>query len=206
MPGKPCVFFDRDGIVNEPPSRDEYYVLRPEQFTIIPEFLQSLRVANDHGYEAVIVSNQLCVSKGMITMEEIDRIHEGLWKDVKHAGARLLGIYVCPHGGGHPDQKPNPGMLLRAASDHGLDLSAAWMIGDKDRDLQAGRAAGCAVNVLVSGTAESDVAHHHLQHMRDLPEFLEQNLPQTGARRSPPVGAAGISSGGPPSSAAERKQ
>ena len=175
---KPCVFFDRDGIANLAPPPEEYYVLSPERLFIIPEFLESLHIAREFGYVSVIVTNQKCVHRGLITMDGINEIHEALRDAINAKGLALLDIYACPFGDGHPDRKPNPGMLLRAAHEHHLDLTRSWMIGDSERDMQAGKAAGCAMNVFVNDHAQSQVADHCLKSMRALPAYLSRNLPR----------------------------
>ncbi|MDA1044232.1 MAG: HAD-IIIA family hydrolase [Verrucomicrobia bacterium] len=178
QPRKPCVFFDRDGIANVAPPPNEYYVLSPERLFVEPAFLECLRIAHEYGYVSVIVTNQKCVHRGLITMEGIDAIHDTLRTAVTQAGLELLDIYACPHGDGHPDRKPNPGMLLRAASDHNLDLTRSWMIGDSDRDIQAGKAAGCAINVFVNAHKQSQLADHCLPGMQALPDYLCIHLPR----------------------------
>ena len=136
---EPCII--RDGIANVSPTPEEYYVLSPERFFVVPAFLDALRLAAARGYATVIVTNQLGVGKGLLTPATLEAIHDRLWQAVHAAGATLTAIYACPHGGDHPDRKPNPGMLVRAAQEHHLDLARSWMIGDHERDIQAGRAA-----------------------------------------------------------------
>lgn len=180
--GKHCIFFDRDGIANVAPPPEEYYVLSPERLFVEPAFLDALQVAERRGYVSIIVTNQKCVHRGLITLEGIEAIHGKLRQAVADAGTQLLDIYVCPHDDGHPDRKPNPGMLLRAATDHDLDLARSWMIGDSERDVQAGRAAGCLSNVLVRQGDKATQADYRLQAMDALPGFLEKNLPDVSGR------------------------
>ncbi|MCE9613463.1 MAG: HAD family hydrolase [Lentisphaerae bacterium] len=174
---QPCVFFDRDGIVNVSPPKAEYYVLSVDRFFLIPQFVEALGVAAARGYAAVIVTNQKCVARGLITMAGIDAIHAHLRGLLQQAGLALTDIYVCPHGDEHPDRKPNPGMLLRAAHDHRLDLARSWMIGDHERDIRAGRAAGCARTILVHPGPRNPLADFQLSGMPDLPDFLKKELP-----------------------------
>lgn len=174
--GRKCVFFDRDGVANVAPPPEEYYVLSPERLFIQPAFLEALGVVEEKGWVAVLVTNQKSVHRGLITMEGVDAVHDHLRAVVHEHGRQLLDIYTCPHGDGHPDRKPNPGMLLRAAADHDLDLSSAWMVGDSERDIQAGQAAGCAVNVLVVPGDEPTAAEVHLQSMKELPDYLRTHL------------------------------
>lgn len=170
----PCIFFDRDGIVNESPGAG--YVERVEDFKIIPDFVESLRLASARGFKSIVVTNQRCISSGIISEETLEAIHDHLRAELAAQGLSLDGIYHCPHGGDHPDRKPSPGMLLRAAEEHDLDLSRSWMIGDSVRDVQAGRAVGCTT-VLVKAGEKCEYADHQLPSISSLPSFLEVNLP-----------------------------
>jgi deoxyribonuclease V len=170
---RPCVFFDRDGIVNRSPGAG--YVERVEDFHILPEFIAALREVEQRGYAAVIVSNQKCVSTGIVSRETVEAIHARLLRELEMEGLHLLAIYYCPHGGDHPERKPAPGMLLRAAREHNLDLDRSWMIGDSERDAEAGRAAGCAT-VLVKAGDEPSCAEYRLESMGELAAFLRRNL------------------------------
>jgi len=172
----PCVFFDRDGIVNAPPD-PERYVLGVDRFHVLPAFLDALRVVNRRGYAAVIVTNQQGVSLGVLAAGTLQAIHDRLWAILRGEGLALLDLYTCPHGGGHPDRKPNPGMLLRAAAEHDLDLSRSWMIGDSERDIQAGQAAGCRGTLRVAAPPVETGADVLLPSMDALPQWLEQHLP-----------------------------
>jgi len=175
MPSSPCVFFDRDGIVNQSPGAG--YVERVADFRIIPEFIDSLRVVRSLGYAAVVVSNQKCVSSGIVSLETVEAIHSHLITELAKHDLDLDDIYFCPHGGDHPDRKPAPGMLLRAAREHGLDLESSWMVGDSERDVIAGRAAGCKT-VLIRPDADETCADFRLASMRELPDFLREMLPK----------------------------
>jgi D-glycero-D-manno-heptose 1,7-bisphosphate phosphatase len=176
----PCVFFDRDGIVNVGPSDEEYYVLTPDRLLIIPEFLECLKIVAEKGYVSVIVTNQKCVHLDKLSVDGLEAIHVVLRTAIDAAGAQLLAIYSAVHGDGHPDSKPAPGMFLSAAQDHNIALEQSWMIGDSPRDMDAGHAAGCPRNILVSSTKQSPLANDQLASMKELPEFLRANLPKLG--------------------------
>ena len=139
-----ALFVDRDGIVNRSPGPG--YVERWEDFHLLPEFVEVLRVARDLGFETVVVTNQRGVARGLMTQAELDRIHRNLCRTLREQyGLTLRDVFACTH---HEDdgcacRKPKPGMLLEAARRHDLDLAASWMIGDGARDIAAGRAAGC---------------------------------------------------------------
>ncbi len=171
---KPCVFFDRDGIVNVSPGPG--YVERVEDFHLMPAFVEALRVVLARGYEAVIVTNQRGVGRGLMTQETLDAIHAHLRAELAREGLSLRDIFFCTaNDHAHPWRKPNPGMILEAARVRQLDLARSWMIGDSESDVVAGQRAGCRT-VLVKASEASTVADHRLQAMDDLPAFLERVL------------------------------
>jgi len=171
---RPCVFFDRDGIVNRSPGPG--YVERVEDFHLLPEFIQALRVVQQRQYEAVIITNQRGVGRGKMSQATLDAIHQRLLDHVAHAGLSLRDIYFCTEvDRDHPRLKPQPGMLLEAARDHGLDLARSWMIGDNEKDVIAGQRAGCRT-LLVRAGAEETVADYRVTSMSEVPGFLERRL------------------------------
>lgn len=177
---KPCCFFDRDGIVNEPPTAARY-VRSVAEFRIMPAFFQILRLVLERGYEAVIVTNQKGVATGDMTQKDVDEIHAVLQREVKRRGLRLLDIVVCTAAEDtDPRRKPNPGMLLEAAERHDLDLRRSWMIGDNEKDIEAGRRAGCRT-ILVKEGAAATRADFHVHRLEELFQLLEKVLPKVPA-------------------------
>ena len=171
---RPAVFFDRDGIVNRSPGPG--YVERWEDFHLLPEFVEALRLVTARGYEAVIVTNQRGVGRGVMRAEELVRIHDHLLAALRLEGLGVRDIYVCTAvDDADPRRKPNPGMLLEAARDHQLDLSRSWMIGDSEKDIEAGLRAGCRT-VRVSPPDRPTGAHDRVDDMAQLVEFLARNL------------------------------
>lgn len=172
---KPCVFFDRDGIVNTSPGPGKY-VERLEQFFLEPAFVDSLRVTARKGYDAVIVTNQRGVARGLMTMDTVNEIHDKLVADLAAHGLGLLDILVCAdESDASPRRKPNPGMLFEAARKHGLDLADSWMIGDHPRDVEAGHRAGCRT-VFVGSAPAPSAADFRVDDMNALAAFLEAHL------------------------------
>lgn len=170
-----CVFFDRDGIVNESPGPG--YVTRWADFRLMPGFVDVLRVCAGKGYAAVIVTNQRGVSKGLMTLEALEDIHARLVSMLGTMGLDLLDILYCTHAEGECEcRKPKPGMLLEAARRHDLDLAGSWMIGDSPRDVEAGRAAGCRT-IIVGPHAADCVADHAAADMVELKRLVENVLP-----------------------------
>ena len=105
---------------------------------------------------AIVVTSQPVIARGKVSCDEVNEIHRKMETPLGKEGAYIDGIYICPH---HPDKgfegerpeykidcdcrKPKPGMFLQAAKDFNIDLSQSYMIGDDERDVEAGRNAGC---------------------------------------------------------------
>lgn len=154
---RPCVFFDRDGIVNRSPGPG--YVNHLNDFHILPGFADCVRAAAAKGYAAVVVTNQRGVARGLTPPEQLDAMHARLREELAAQGLALTDILVCSaDDNAHPDRKPNPGMLHTAAERHHLDLARSWMIGDRETDIETGRNAGVAVTVRVGPEAPDSAA------------------------------------------------
>lgn len=173
--GKPCVFFDRDGIVNESPGPG--YVERWEDFHLQPGFVAALRTAAAKGYPAVVITNQQGVAKGLYSEEELQDIHGQFRAQLRTHGIDVLDIFYCPHfaADGCECRKPKPGMFLEAAKKHGLDLGKSWMVGDSERDVEAGHNAGCKT-IRVCPSDEKTAAEFHVEHIDEVAMVLEQEL------------------------------
>ena len=156
---KKAAFLDRDGVLNRKAPEGQY-VTRWEDMEFLPGAHEAVRLLNHAGFFVVVVSNQRCVAKGLVATSELESMHERMRQEFAAAGARIDAIYYCPHETDPPCdcRKPQPGLLLRAARRHDLDLAASWMIGDSDKDVEAGRAAGCRTAFLTdkSKSAHSD--------------------------------------------------
>jgi D-glycero-D-manno-heptose 1,7-bisphosphate phosphatase len=140
---KRAVFFDRDGIVNK--RLVGAYVRSVEEFEFIDAITELLLYVQERGYESILVSNQQGVAKGLMTREDLQHITEYFQNElVRRCGVAFHDIRYCTdaESAGSPRRKPAPGMLLEAAAERGIELSASWMIGDSVSDVQAGRAAG----------------------------------------------------------------
>jgi D,D-heptose 1,7-bisphosphate phosphatase len=162
---RPAVFLDRDGTLNV----DCVYVTRREQMQLLPGVGAAVGRLRSAGFACVVVTNQSALGRGMMTEADLRSIHEEMNRQLQADGASLDGIYYSPHVLDHPDRKPAPGMLLRAAAELQLDLAASWMIGDSPRDVLAGQNAGCRACILVrSGPAfERQVALSVPLHVAD---------------------------------------
>jgi D-glycero-D-manno-heptose 1,7-bisphosphate phosphatase len=149
-PRQPAVFLDRDGTINVERS----FVTSPDQMELLPGAALAIRRFQAAGFACVVVTNQSAVGRGMMTQDDLDRVNAEMGRQLAIDGVTLEGIYACtfaptPDAQDHPDRKPAPGMLLRAAAELHLDLPRSWMIGDTLRDMLAGQSAGCRGCILV---------------------------------------------------------
>lgn len=137
-----AVFLDRDGTLNvKAPEGD--YVKGPEELELLPGAAAAVAALNRAGIPALLVTNQRGIALGRMTAADVDRVHERLHAQLQAGGARLDGVYVCPHGRDVcACRKPRPGLLLQAAAERGIDLARAYLVGDAVSDVQAAAAAG----------------------------------------------------------------
>jgi D-glycero-D-manno-heptose 1,7-bisphosphate phosphatase len=139
-----AIFLDRDGVINRRLMGD--YVKRWDEFEFLPDIFELLPKAHAAGYLAVVITNQRGIGRGLMSGADLDRIHELMQRSLaERTGERFDAVYHCPHdtAEGCDCRKPLPGMLHRAAAEHGIDLASSWMIGDSESDIEAGIAAGC---------------------------------------------------------------
>ena len=149
---KRAAFLDRDGVINEKPQVG-LYVTCWEEMQFLPGVAEAIALLIEAGYCVIVVSNQRCVANGLLTIGELDSIHQRMCRELATAGAVLTDVYYCPHEKQPPCscRKPAPGMILTAARRHEIDLTGSWMIGDSDIDVEAGRNAGCKTVRIVNG-------------------------------------------------------
>ncbi|HZK80149.1 MAG TPA: HAD-IIIA family hydrolase [Humisphaera sp.] len=137
-----AVFLDRDGVLIRTFVRDE--IPHPpqalDQVEILPGVRRALDILRNLDFQLLVVTNQPDVSRGIQTRMMIEQINAAL----SHA-LSLDGVYVCYHDTADECdcRKPAPGLLLKAAAEHDIDLFASYMVGDRGSDIAAGAAAGC---------------------------------------------------------------
>lgn len=153
-----AVFLDRDGTINVYKG----FLTHPENFELLPGVTDAIRQINKSGYLCIVVSNQPVIARGDCSFDDLKAIHDKMETMLGQEGAFIDAIYYCPH---HPDKgfegeridykidcscrKPKSGLLLQAAKDWNIDLAASYMIGDSERDVAAGNAAGCKQSYLI---------------------------------------------------------
>ena len=137
-----AIFLDRDGVINQ--ERKDY-VKNLEEFKIFDNIADAISLLKKENFLVVVITNQSAINRKLLSIENLEKIHEFLKKYLKKNNTSLDGIYYCPHT---PDEgcscrKPKPGLLLKAASDLNIDLNNSWMIGDSKTDIDAAKTAGC---------------------------------------------------------------
>lgn len=152
-----AVFLDRDGVLNKslgrrPPNS-------PAELEMLPGAAAAVKRLNDAGFKVFVVTNQGGVALGYMTREQLDAVHQKLREEVAREGGIIHDIAACTH---RPwarcsCRKPQPGLLLQLARKHKIDLAQSFMVGDREVDIQAGKAAG-AVTILVGQEEEETSA------------------------------------------------
>ena len=140
---KKAIFLDRDGTINN--NSDHYYIWQKDQLLLNPGVGEALAVLQARGYLLIVISNQGGISKGEYSMEDAEDVHEHLRRLLGKTGVNLDEIYYCPHH--HMVEsclcrKPQPLMIQKALARFGIDPASSWMVGDSERDVEAGKAAG----------------------------------------------------------------
>jgi D-glycero-D-manno-heptose 1,7-bisphosphate phosphatase len=146
---RPAAFLDRDGVLNV----DTGYVHRPDQFQWIPGAKAAIKRLNEAGCLVFVISNQSGVARGLFSEDDVQTLHRWIASELEAAGARIDSFEYCPD---HPEakveryrressrRKPAPGMILDCMARYSVDRAKSFLIGDKDIDMQAAKAAGIA--------------------------------------------------------------
>jgi D-glycero-D-manno-heptose 1,7-bisphosphate phosphatase len=161
---RPAVIFDRDGTL----IVDHVYLNDPEKIDYLPDVFEALRLLRDHGFAFSVATNQSGVPRGLVDVRNLDEIHRRIRARFASEGVDLLSPYMTDND--HWFRKPNPGMLIEAASWYGYDLARSWMVGDRMTDVEAGHRAGCK-SVLLTGGESPDMFPQYRP-----PEILATNL------------------------------
>ena len=151
-----AVFLDRDGTINE----EVGYVNHLERFVLLPRVAEAIRLLNQHGLKAVVITNQSGVARGYFPESLVHLVHQRMQELLGREGAYLDGIYYCPH---HPDvggppyrqkcgcRKPETGLVDEASTALGLDCSRSYLVGDRGNDLEFAHRIGAKGILVLTG-------------------------------------------------------
>ncbi len=162
--GRAAILFDRDGVLNV----DQVYTYDPAALVWVDGAREAVRATNAAGVLALVVTNQSGIGRGYYTEAQMHAFHAAMVASLAAIGAHIDAFYFCPfhedavearyRQADHPDRKPNPGMLLRAMNDHGVDPRRTVMIGDKPSDMQAAARAGVKGVMFTGGDLQPVIA------------------------------------------------
>jgi D,D-heptose 1,7-bisphosphate phosphatase len=172
-----ALFLDRDGTINI----DSGYIKDPKSIVILDGVIEGIRkLRNEYGFKIIVVSNQAGVSRGLITIEEVELVNEKVKSLLAEEDAIIDAFYYCPF---HPDfdppekticRKPSPFMIVQAAKDHKLNLSESYMIGDRWGDVICGLDAGVKSILLTSDILYDEISTLHSRGKN--PNFIAANF------------------------------
>ena len=145
---KKAIFLDRDGTLNPDPG----YISDPKDYELYDGVCEALAKLQKAGYMLILITNQSGISRGLISEEQLEAVHDKMKKLLKTGGVTLDAIYYCPHHPDHPYKgiaecncrKPKPGLILQAIKEHNIDKSISFMVGDRTSDIKIGLAADVA--------------------------------------------------------------
>ena len=175
-----AVFMDRDGTISE----EIGYVNHPSRYRVFPFSAEAVRLLNERGWLAILVTNQAGVARGYFTEALIGEVHGVLSRELEQKGAQLDAIYYCAH---HPSvgeppyrlecdcRKPKPGLIRRAALEFDIDLAESWMVGDRSSDIELAHRAGTRAAFVMTGYGRGE-----WEYQRDAwkhePDLVAENL------------------------------
>lgn len=146
------IFLDRDGVINRNRARGDY-VKCWEEFEFLPGACDAIARLTEAGFRLLVVTNQACIGKGIVSWATIQQIHAKMMQEVARAGGRIEAVLCCPHleDAGCGCRKPAPGLLRRAHEEYRVDLGQAILVGDSAKDVQAATAIGMPAIMVLSG-------------------------------------------------------
>ena len=167
------IFLDRDGVINHFPGKG-LYVVRQEAFEFLPGALEAFQLLRAAGYEVHIVSNQGCVSRGMISLVELGQLTEQMTEKVRKAGGEIQAVHYCVHQKSDACEckKPKTTLFEKALGGRFVSRSEIAMIGDSEEDMEAARRMGFLKVLVLSGrTTVKD-----LESFAPTPDVVQNNL------------------------------
>ncbi len=171
-----AVFIDRDDTL----CRDVPYCRRPEDLELLPGAGNAIRLLNEAGFLVVVVTNQSGIARGLLTEDDLRRIHEKMKDDLASNGSHVDGIYYCPH---HPDdgcacRKPGTLLIRKAVEDLDVQLEGSYVVGDRLMDMQMAREIGTTAvlvlppEVLKETEKAKKIASHVVSNLEHAVEWI----------------------------------
>jgi histidinol-phosphate phosphatase family protein len=167
------LFLDRDGVINK--NIDDGYVLSWDQFEFLPGVLETMPKLSRMFPRIIIVSNQQCIGKGLLSIQELTEIHQNMMNMIELNGGRIDGVYFAPDLAGPHNKlrKPASGMAFQAKEDFPeIDFSRSVMVGDKDSDIEFGKYIGMTTVCISIRCANNGKADRCIEQFSDLLEVL----------------------------------
>lgn len=174
---RPALFLDRDGVINV----EKNYVHRIEDFEFLDGIFDLCRAAAERNMPIVVVTNQAGIGRGYYSEAQFLTLTDWMQARFEEERAPVAAVYCCPYHPEHGlgayrkesfDRKPNPGMLLRARDELGLDLGRSILIGDKSSDIAAAKAAGVGLTVLLGADVENAAPDRVVASLKEACELL----------------------------------
>ena len=177
---RPAVFIDRDGTISE----EVGYVNHPSRFRLFPYSAEAIKMLNDNGWLAILITNQAGVARGYFSEDVIVKVHDQLERDLQDGAAKLDAVYYCAH---HPTvgeppyrldcdcRKPKTGLIDRAAKDFEIEMSASWVAGDRYSDVELARNAGLHSAFVLSGYGRGEWEYQSAS-WKHRPDLVSENL------------------------------
>ena len=153
------IFLDRDGVINE--NRTDY-VKSWQEFRFLPGSKEAMARLTHAGHHIIVCTNQACIARRIVAVETVEDIHRRMTAEIAQVGGTIRKVYYCPHGkdAGCFCRKPQPGMLLCARDELGIDMNDAILIGDSITDIGAGLAAGIPSVLVLTGLGREQLREH----------------------------------------------
>jgi len=172
-----AIFLDRDGTINH----DSGYIKDPSEVVLLSGVSEGIKkLKNEYAFKAIVISNQAGVSKGIMTIGDVDSVNDRINHLLKKNGTEIDAFYYCPF---HPDfdppeksncRKPSPVMIVQAAEEHEIDISKSYMIGDKASDIECGINAGVKTVLINSEDNRNEISILH--NLGKKPNFTAANF------------------------------
>jgi D-glycero-D-manno-heptose 1,7-bisphosphate phosphatase len=164
-----AIFLDKDGTLID----DVPYNVDPGRIRLAHRALEGVRLLTAYDYKLIVVTNQTGIARGLFSDEDLRGVASHINKLLAEIDVQLTGFYYCPHllSAECMCRKPEPGLVLRAAEEHNIDLTRSWFVGDILNDIEAGRRAGCRT-VLINNGNETE----WLITPDRIPDYMVRNL------------------------------